>query len=113
MMMSKILALVCADVLANFFVYVLFEDYNSLVIGVLKFSGILGILDSNLGWKLVYIYISCLTSLMRTVNFLQVFHVYLLCLNIYSSLVSYVFLVSTVQETILETEEGIRQDITK
>ena len=104
-----ILALIYADVLANFFVYILFEDYSSLVIGLLKFSSVFG---SNLVWKLFYIYISCLTSLIRTVHFLQVFHVYLLCLNIYSSLVSYIVLLDTIQETIRETEEGIRQNIT-
>lgn len=91
-MNKRLLGLVGLDIVANFAVYLTFEDYEALIICIFKCIGVYGIITGDLITIIIHVFLSCITTITRTIQFLDVFSLYILCLNIYSILVCFILL---------------------
>ena len=106
--MNKSLSvLVGLDIVANFCVYLIFEDYEALVISLFKCIGAYGVISGELLSIIMYIFLSCITTVTRTIQFLEIFRVYILCLNIYSTIMCFILLKTICDDTVKSIDGGL------
>jgi len=106
--MNKILllTLVGLDTAANFSAYLIFEDYEALVICFLKFLGFYGVITGELTPILGYVFLSCIITITRTIQFIEIFRVYVLCLNIHSIIMCFILLKNICSDELISIELG-------
>jgi len=109
-MNKRLLVLVGFDIVANFCVYLLFEDYEALLVCLFKCIGAHGVITGDLITIIVNVFLSCIITITRTIQFLDVFSMYILCLNIYSTVVCFMLLNNTCHDEMVNTELGFKNN---
>ena len=106
-MNKSLVALVGFDIVANFCVYLLFEDYEALLVCLFKCIGAHGVITGEVLSIIMYVFLSCIITVTRTIQFLEVFRVYILFLNIYSTIMCFILLKNIGDDTVKSIDGGL------
>ena len=104
---SLLSVLVGLDIVANVCVYLIFEDYEALLICLLKCIGAHGVITGEVLSIIIYVFLSCITTVTRTIQFLEVFRVYILFLNIYSTIMCFILLKNIGDDSVKSIDGGL------
>jgi len=107
-MNKRLLGLIGLDISAN--LILVYQDEEALLICLLKSIGVYGVISCELTPIISYVFLSCIISLVRMIHFLQVFRVYLLLLNVYSTIVCFMLLNNTCHDEMVNTELGFKNN---
>ena len=99
-------SLVGFDIVANFCVYLLFEDYEALLVCLFKCICAHGVITGDVITTIIHVFLSCIITITRAIQFLEIFRVYILCLNIYSTIMCFILLKNIGDDTVKSIDGG-------